>query len=355
MLASQLSHLPLLPFLEHHPHPTYVVPDDWFAPTAAGEPSSSTSAANEPLTSAAIRRGPSASTSRGTAEVAPVWLNEAAKATALSPGVLSQVRSVVRQSRAAGRPATASNKEPVAKRPPLLHLPLQGLQRQETPSTASSEASSDGGTARPALSASPDESDSDPPPAPTVLGGRYTAIIIDVAATNYRVLQLVPCVSNPSPTSSWGMAEGSSRGALSSPSTSDVSPPDLLAQSVSTFAGPSSPSSPSPTSEYPSPSDTASPVSELPAHPAAPSACILSDRAPAMPSTDDVDRRRRQEYRMADMTANYDWSQTALGPLEAWPQSLKTIVSVVLNTHSESCLWWGPGECAYASGGCNLG
>ncbi|WVQ81842.1 hypothetical protein IAT38_003969 [Cryptococcus sp. DSM 104549] len=37
-----------------------------------------------------------------------------------------------------------------------------------------------------------------------------------------------------------------------------------------------------------------------------------------------------------------DWSKTPLGPRELWPQSLKTIVSLVLNYPHQSCLWWGP-------------
>ena len=356
MLASQLAHLPLLPFLEHHPHPTYVLPDGWFAP-AEDEPSTSSSkAANDPPSSAALRPGNSASTSRASAAIAPVWLNEAAKAVALSPIAWADVRSVVRRSQVLAAAANGNGgQEQVAKRPPLLHLPVQGVRQQQTSSTAVSEVSSDGGTstARPGSS-----TDGSEPSAPTVLGGRFTTAIIDVPATNYRVLQLVPCSSTPSPVLAWTMASSSGRREPSSPSHSEASPLDLLAQATSTLSvsysiGTSS-ASLSSKSEIPPPalsSDTASPTSELPPRPiqdgprpSAPSAVILSDRAPAKPTADEEYRRRCDEFRMAEMTANFDWSKTALGPREDWPQSLKTIVSVVLNTHSESCLWWGPGK-----------
>ena len=37
-----------------------------------------------------------------------------------------------------------------------------------------------------------------------------------------------------------------------------------------------------------------------------------------------------------------DWSKTPLGPVESWPESLRTIVSVCLNSRSSILLWWGP-------------
>lgn len=377
MLASQLSYLPLLPFLEHHPHPTYVLPDDWLAPTAAPEPSSSNPAAIKPSASSKQRREAPDST-KSSGEGAPVWLNGVAKAIALAPSAWIDIQSVVRRSQAAGVPCNVNGdagKEIPIRRPPLLHLPQQGARQQETLSAAASDASSDGGawTARPG--SSPDEHTSEEPSPPTVLNGRFSAIIIEVPATNYRVLQLVPCASTPSPASAWAMTSSSSSRPPSSPSTSDVSPHDLLARSASTFITSISLSngdesfdlSPkselpsqtvssdtvSPTSELPprtSSSETVSPTGELPIRPAqdgprpsAPSAVVLSDRAPAKPTPDEEDARRRQRFDMAGMTRDFDWSKTALGPRETWPQSLKTIVSVVLGTHSESCLWWGPG------------
>ncbi|WVR09485.1 hypothetical protein IAU60_006553 [Kwoniella sp. DSM 27419] len=41
------------------------------------------------------------------------------------------------------------------------------------------------------------------------------------------------------------------------------------------------------------------------------------------------------------MMETMDWSKTALGPRDQWPQSLKTIVALVLNYPHQCCLWWG--------------
>ncbi|HVY46437.1 MAG TPA: PAS domain-containing protein, partial [Minicystis sp.] len=37
-----------------------------------------------------------------------------------------------------------------------------------------------------------------------------------------------------------------------------------------------------------------------------------------------------------------DWSETALGPVDAWPQSLRTTVSTCLNSRFPILVWWGP-------------
>jgi hypothetical protein len=37
-----------------------------------------------------------------------------------------------------------------------------------------------------------------------------------------------------------------------------------------------------------------------------------------------------------------DWSQNPLGPLADWPQSLKTAVSICLNSRFPIPIWWGP-------------
>ena len=37
-----------------------------------------------------------------------------------------------------------------------------------------------------------------------------------------------------------------------------------------------------------------------------------------------------------------DWSRTRLGPLEGWPQSLRTSVSTCLNSRFAILIWWGP-------------
>ncbi len=38
----------------------------------------------------------------------------------------------------------------------------------------------------------------------------------------------------------------------------------------------------------------------------------------------------------------YDWSRTALGPAETWPQSLRTTVSTCVSSGFPTLIWWGP-------------
>ena len=38
----------------------------------------------------------------------------------------------------------------------------------------------------------------------------------------------------------------------------------------------------------------------------------------------------------------HDWSQTPLGPIESWPQSLKTSVNLILNSQHPMWIGWGP-------------
>src|ERR1051326_4936898 len=37
-----------------------------------------------------------------------------------------------------------------------------------------------------------------------------------------------------------------------------------------------------------------------------------------------------------------DWAETPLGPVESWPQSLQTAVSICLASRFPILLWWGP-------------
>lgn len=37
-----------------------------------------------------------------------------------------------------------------------------------------------------------------------------------------------------------------------------------------------------------------------------------------------------------------DWAKTPLGPVSAWPQSLRTAVSICLHSRFELFVWWGP-------------
>jgi len=45
---------------------------------------------------------------------------------------------------------------------------------------------------------------------------------------------------------------------------------------------------------------------------------------------------------MGALVRAQDWSRTALGPLQAWPQSLRTIVSTCLSSQFPILIWWGP-------------
>ena len=45
---------------------------------------------------------------------------------------------------------------------------------------------------------------------------------------------------------------------------------------------------------------------------------------------------------MGELMRATDWSQTRLGPVEAWPSSLKTMLGVVLGSRFPMLLWWGP-------------
>lgn len=45
---------------------------------------------------------------------------------------------------------------------------------------------------------------------------------------------------------------------------------------------------------------------------------------------------------MGAMVRSLDWSRTAIGPLHAWPQSLRTMVSTCLSSRFPILIWWGP-------------
>ena len=44
---------------------------------------------------------------------------------------------------------------------------------------------------------------------------------------------------------------------------------------------------------------------------------------------------------LGKLTRNYDWSSTSVGPVEGWPQSLRTTVGVILHSGFPMFLWWG--------------
>ena len=45
---------------------------------------------------------------------------------------------------------------------------------------------------------------------------------------------------------------------------------------------------------------------------------------------------------MADLTRSFDWSRTALGPVELWPDTLLVAVNIILATRHPMLLMWGP-------------
>jgi signal transduction histidine kinase/DNA-binding response OmpR family regulator len=45
---------------------------------------------------------------------------------------------------------------------------------------------------------------------------------------------------------------------------------------------------------------------------------------------------------MGELMRTLDWSQTPLGPVEQWPQSLRTAVSICLMSRFPMLIWWGP-------------
>lgn len=44
--------------------------------------------------------------------------------------------------------------------------------------------------------------------------------------------------------------------------------------------------------------------------------------------------------KMADFVRNYGWAATPLGPIETWPQTLKTAVDICLGSAFVSLVWW---------------
>src|SRR5688572_8238234 len=44
---------------------------------------------------------------------------------------------------------------------------------------------------------------------------------------------------------------------------------------------------------------------------------------------------------MGELTRNKDWSSSAIGPLDSWPVSLRTVLSIILTSKFPMFLWWG--------------
>jgi hypothetical protein len=45
---------------------------------------------------------------------------------------------------------------------------------------------------------------------------------------------------------------------------------------------------------------------------------------------------------MGNLIRTKDWRNTPVGPIDSWPQSLKTTLSIILNSRFPMFLWWGP-------------
>ncbi|MEO6057439.1 MAG: hypothetical protein ABIQ49_11410, partial [Gemmatimonadales bacterium] len=47
---------------------------------------------------------------------------------------------------------------------------------------------------------------------------------------------------------------------------------------------------------------------------------------------------------MGELIRSMDWTRSPLGPIESWPQSLRTAVGLCLSSNFPICLAWGPGH-----------
>jgi hypothetical protein len=45
---------------------------------------------------------------------------------------------------------------------------------------------------------------------------------------------------------------------------------------------------------------------------------------------------------MGNLIRAKDWSRTPVGHIDSWPQSLRTTLSIILNSKFPMFLWWGP-------------
>lgn len=55
-----------------------------------------------------------------------------------------------------------------------------------------------------------------------------------------------------------------------------------------------------------------------------------------------TDRLFAQGGEMGRLLGAFDWSKTSVGPIDRWPQSLRTAVSICLSSRFPIVLWWGP-------------
>jgi signal transduction histidine kinase len=68
----------------------------------------------------------------------------------------------------------------------------------------------------------------------------------------------------------------------------------------------------------------------------------MSDRELVAQRSDLATRIFAGQGEAAALIRERDWSQTPLGPVESWPQSLRTAISICLESRHPIVLWWGP-------------
>ena len=59
-------------------------------------------------------------------------------------------------------------------------------------------------------------------------------------------------------------------------------------------------------------------------------------------ASDKLDEVREGEATVGQLVQEFDWAKTPLGPIAAWPQSLKTVVGVLLSSRFAMWMGWGP-------------
>ena len=55
-----------------------------------------------------------------------------------------------------------------------------------------------------------------------------------------------------------------------------------------------------------------------------------------------MERRIENGVTMRELVSSFDWSTTPLGPMESWPQSLRTVVGILLSSRYAMWMAWGP-------------
>jgi PAS domain S-box-containing protein len=61
----------------------------------------------------------------------------------------------------------------------------------------------------------------------------------------------------------------------------------------------------------------------------------------------DINRSKTADFlagggEMGALTRAFDWSASPIGPLDLWPQSLRTALRILLNSNHPMFIWWGP-------------